>query len=274
MFEHFTFGAASQLAPREEIPSPSPTDTSFAPSSPPPSSHTFYGANEKGINSIIEQFGAHSLSRDSLVRQFRNWGTDEPSPLEVDDEEDDTLPDFPEDTYFAPSLKHTTSLPTSPIREPAEGGITYRRFQRQLNVHMQTSSSHIRDINALVENMISSSSQCRLHNAPSRSYPSPPPSRDSSNELEVDVDTSAFDEVREDDIDEGFHEDPSLEEELGLTLRRVNTPSGIRKFNNYSGFTWTRSRDVVCVNGRMKVRCKPRMRKRKKMPVPASPVSE
>jgi hypothetical protein len=172
-------------------------------------------------------------------------------------EDDDSNEEMP-DTYFTHThIGYHSSAPTTPI----DGGNVCRRLQRQLNVQMQSSSTHMRDINALVEDMISSSSQCRLHTttSPSRSYPPP---------LEVDTDPSVFDDERQEDIDEGFHEDESLAEDYGIALRRASTPSGIRKFNGANGFGWARSRDVMCVNGRMKVKCKPRMRRRKKTPTP------
>lgn len=124
----------------------------------------------------------------------------------------------------------------------------------------------MRDINALVEDMISSNSQCRVAARPF--LLSPPPSRGREPEksnLVVDP-SSVFDEVDgsrtgpEDVDDEGFCEDNfGEEEEMEMSLRRASAPSGIRKYNVRYG----RSADVVNIGGKVKVKSLPRMRKRK-----------
>lgn len=241
MFEHFTFGAAPQT--RYEPPEdafPSPTDTSIlSPLTPPPTSFPFpSNPNHAGINDIVTKFSEQTIqpkSRGELVQQFQAWQNDH--DLEVDDEEMESSSE---------QITQTMSLPPTPM---LSSPVTCRRLQRQLNVQLQTCSSHIRDINSLVEDMIVSNSQCTLRQISSRTtLPSPPPSRG------LMVDPSEHD-------DEGFYEDEGFaEEETGFSLRRASTPGGIRK---YSGVRFGRSADVVNIGGRIKVRSLPRMRKRK-----------
>jgi len=247
MFEHFTFGAVSQIC-QQDI-HPSPTDTSFPQQySPSSTSYSFPESTPSNINDIVDKFSEQSLSRDELVEQFAAW-TRGSSSFETDD--DDDMPSFEQSTTC---IKHTASVPTTPIDPPIRGALACRRLQRQVNVQMQTSVTHIRDINALVEDMIITNSQCRLRKSPSKSYLSPPPSRAGLPELVVE--TAEFDRQLL-DVDEGFHEDESLVEET--SLRRASTPSGIRKYN---AVRWGRSADVALVGGRLKVKSKPRMRKR------------
>jgi hypothetical protein len=69
-----------------------------------------------------------------------------------------------------------------------------------------------------------------------------------------------------DDVDEGFHEDESLGDEgMETSLRRASMPSGIRKYNS---LRYGRSADVVTIGGKIKVKCLPRMRRRKVPIVP------
>jgi hypothetical protein len=165
----------------------------------------------------------------------------------------------------------TQSLPDLPsLPHPRGGTLACRRLQRQLNVQLQASSSHIRDINALVEDMIVTNSQCNLRRTTSRPYlSSPPPTRADVEELVVDPLGEQI-PGRNIDEDEGFSEiadeDWGIEEEM--TLRRASTPSGIRK---YGGMRWRASAEcVAAINaaGRPKVRSMPRMRRRKPKSVP------
>jgi len=249
MFEHFTFGAMPQS--RDALQDEaflSPIDTSFpSPLTPPPTSFPFpSNPNQAGLNDIVMKFSQQTIqpkSRDELVQQFQAWQNDH--DLEIDDEE-----------MESPSerIAETASLPPTPILSSTRT-VTCRRLQRQLNVQLQTCSSHIRDINTLVEDMIVSNSQCTLRKATSRTHLlSPPPSRGRDVVEMLVVDTSEYD-------DEGFYEDEGFaEEETEMSLRRASTPSGIRKYN---GVRYGRSADIVNIGGKLKVRSFPRMRKRK-----------
>lgn len=201
----------------------------------------------------MTKFSQQSLqqkSRDELVQQFQAWQNDH--DLEIEDEDMDSPSD---------PITQTVSPPLTPILSSA-GSVTCRRLQRQLNVQLQTCSSHIRDISTLVDDMVVTNSQCTLRKVTPRAYlTSPPPSRGSDVVENLVVDPKEFDE----DLDEGFHEDEGFVEEEGGSLRRASTPSGIRKYN---GMRYERSADVVIIGGRLKVRSLPRMRKRKVPRVP------
>jgi len=276
MFEHFTFGAQAQTNYDEDI-SASPTDTTFpSPIEAPPQSVSDPWES-RGINDIVNQFGNYSLSHDSEEPQQSIWPDSQfPSP------------DFDPDPFTEEELTYVSttrgmarvphnihSMPNTPLMSPSQNGsVACRRLQRQLNVQLQSCSTHMRDINALVEDMIVSSSQCRLHKSTSRPYlSSPPPSRDGSDALVVD--STEFDTrpVIVVDEDEGFgdFEDPAIIMKEDLSLRRASTPSGIRK---YGALKYRASAEcvggnaVIGPNGRKKVRCLPRMRKRKVVRVP------
>lgn len=239
MFENFTFGAVSQTRHDESI--ASPTDLSFP---TPRASFQFSPDTLEDLNDIVQQFSRQSLSRGERVREFAAWGDAITIPLEVDDSEDEM-----------PALAPTASAPTSPYMKALGGSISCRRMQRQLNTQLQLSSSHIRDINTLVEDMISTNSQCRLQQRSSRTNMRGPISP-LTQELTVDP----MDDGRSDncfDIDEGFcFADLSGEDEM--SLRRASAPSGIRK---HGPTKYSRSADVS-IGGRAKVRSTPRMRKR------------
>lgn len=284
MFEHFTFAAQAQpIDQQEEIISTSPTDTSF----PSPVSATEQSSlppwspyHQDTVEGIAHKFSQQSLRRenDELPQQSIWHGQDEslPSP---DFDMDDDFTSY-EMSYVSatrgiitvPSLTSTHSLPHLPsLPHPRGGTLACRRLQRQINVQLQASSSHIRDINALVEDMIVTNSQCTLHKSTSRPYlSSPPPSRADREELVVETTEFQLPARNFPDEDEGFSEiadeDWGIEEEM--TLRRASTPSGIRK---YGVMRWRGSAEcVAAVNaaGRTKVRSVPRMRRRKPKSVP------
>jgi len=237
MFENFTFGAVSQT--RHDDHTASPTDISFA---TPQTSFPFSDDTLEDLNDIVQQFSKQSLTRDERAKEFAAWGGLENLPLEVDSDEEPNV------------LKPTTSAPSPGYNMSFGGSIACRRAQRQLNTQLQLSTSHMRDINMLVEHMISSNSQCRLQ---SRSSLSPLQSPMSLPNLDLVVDPMDDASFGKMEYDEGFCE-TELRAEEELSLRRASAPSGIRK---YGPMRWGRSADA-CVGGRAKVRSKPRMRKR------------
>lgn len=282
MFEHFTFAAQALPAEQqEEIVSASPTDTSF----PSPVSATRQSSlppwspyQPDTVDGIAHKFSQQSLRRedDELPQQSVWQDRDEPLPspdFNMDDDFSAEEMSYVSTTYGmanVPVSISTQSLPDIPSHPYPRGALACRRLQRQLNVQLQASSSHIRDINSLVEDMIVTNSQCNLRRTTSRPYlSSPPASRARPEELVVDP---LGEQIlsRNMDEDEGFSEiadeDWGLEEEM--TLRRASTPSGIRK---YGGMRWRASAEcVAAINaaGRPKVRSMPRMRRRKPKSVP------
>ncbi|KUJ17896.1 uncharacterized protein LY89DRAFT_30072 [Mollisia scopiformis] len=280
MFEHFTFGAQAQtsyIQHENDEAFPSPTDCSFRLATPPPTSF-FEGevevSSRGGINDLVNKLSTQSLRPDDDEQPQRSiWTSTLPSPDFSTDTDNDMMPDFtPEELSYIstgrgkvtlPSL-HSSSVPNlSSITNPRNGTVACRRLQRQLNVQLQTCSSHVKDISALVEDMIETSSQCRLHTSPStRPFVTEPLELDTEEE-----DPSPLQQLQQQlPEDEGFAEmeDEDLDEEM--TLRRASTPSGIRKWNvvryRASGECIGGPPELAWM-GRRKVRCVPRMRRRK-----------
>jgi hypothetical protein len=275
MFEHFTFSAEAQTqCHQQEDRSASPTDTSFlSPSSPlPPTTYFDYQPNlyEAGINDIVHKFSQQSLRpQDNEASQQPPLQQCTPSSPDLETTELDMI--FCRANGDRYQILTPASMPFTPLLPPSHGKtLSCRRLQRQLNVQLQSCSSHMRDINMLVEDMIESNSQCTLHKSTSRPYlSSPPPSRAgpvTAADLDLTVDTTGSLEGREVDPneDEGFAETEddlwAIEE---MTLRRASTPLGIRK---YSQMWWRNGGDCVGQGpqvGRLTVRSAPRMRRRK-----------
>jgi hypothetical protein len=274
MFEHFTFAAQAQTKHDEVL--ASPTDISFpSPLSPPPTS--FFPTQLDGVSEIVNQFSKQSLypeSENELPQQsiWQSREDDESPTLDLDH---DMEPFSPDELSYVSTTKgmitinawESRPLPNTPtLPHPKSGTVACRRLQRQLNVQLQSCGNHVRDINALVEDMIVSNTQCRLHTSPSRLHLSnPPPGRLSGLVVDTTEEPPPFE-------DEGFAEiDDSMwaiEEEM--SLRRASTPSAIRKYNHAR---WRASAEcvggpVMWVNGAMKVRNVTRMRRRKVKSVP------
>jgi len=252
MFDNFTFGAVSQT--RHDEVTASPTDMSFA---TPQTSFPFSPNTLEDLSDIVQQFSKQSLTRTEREKEFAAWGDALNCPLEVDSDDDMSSP-APTTTTTTTSIPIPTPSPhahSASVGGGSGGGLACRRMQRQLNTQLQLSTSHMRDLNTLVEHMISSNSQCRLQPRSSQACmrgPVPIPLHD----LAVDpADNGGVEESLE--IDEGFCEaERRCEDEM--SLRNAGAPSGIRK---YGPMTWGRSSDA-CVGGRAKVRSRPRMRRR------------
>jgi hypothetical protein len=276
MFEHFTFAAQAQTNHDEVL--ASPTDISFpSPLSPPPTSYS--PTQLDGVSDIVNQLSKQSLypeSKNELPQQSI-WQGREPDESPTLDLDHDMEPFSPDELSYvsttkglitinsreSPSLPNT---PTLPHPHPRSGTVACRRLQRQLNVQLQSCSNHVRDINALVEDMIVSNIQCRLHKSPSRLHlSSPPPSRLSGLVVDTTEESPSFE-------DEGFAEidDPMWAIEEEMSLWRASTPSGIRKYNHVRCRASAEcvGGPVMGTNGVMKVRNVTRMRRRKVKSVP------
>ncbi|KAG0652981.1 hypothetical protein D0Z07_0114 [Hyphodiscus hymeniophilus] len=249
MFDHFTFAAQPQTHLLDEA-FPSPKDTSLPTVPRPQTSFPFHtNQNQCEINDIVAKLQQQTLqqrSRDELVKRFKAWRMESPNALEIDEEE----------TESSEEGTDTASLPSTPTFT----SVSCRRLQRQLNVQLQSCEIHVRDIGALVENMITSNSQCRVINV-NRPF-TPSTTLPEEGEMEVDP-AEEFHETREEDVDEGYCEGVVDEdEETEMSLRRASAPTGVRKYNIRYG----RSADVINIGGRVKVRNVPRMRRRRKEP--------
>ncbi|KAH9212195.1 hypothetical protein DL95DRAFT_525302 [Leptodontidium sp. 2 PMI_412] len=294
MFEHFTFGAQAQTSYLEpEDISASPTDCSFPLTSPPPTSYFPPTGPKPPMHDIADKFSQQTLYPDEAPHRSI-WSDSLPSPdfsdnnTSIDDEstpEEMCYVSIARGTSTIPStssISSTSSLPNLPHPRASTNTNTVacRRLQRQLNVQLQSCNTHIKGISTLVEDMLTTNTQCRLHKTPSRPYLSTPPPRlipSSKAELEAELAIESPPSVdfsnREisPDEDEGFSEmdDPfgllAFEEEM--SLRRASAPSGIRKYNLGR---WRKSNECIgSGNGgltavaRTKVRSVPRMRRRK-----------
>ncbi|KAF4626310.1 hypothetical protein G7Y89_g11851 [Cudoniella acicularis] len=261
MFEHFTFGAHAHAQSHEDDAAPSPTDTSFpSPISPQSFPFQWEEASQTGINDIVHKLSNSSLTHHESAQQSP-WQSQLPSPYFDHDPFTEEEMSFVSTTRGMARVRCGHSSLPIPSRKET---VASRRMQRQLNVQLQTCSSHVRDINALVEDMIVSNSQCNLQKS-TKSYPLSPP----SDELVIDPMefTGNKSNIYE---DEGFSEmeDPVLLMKEEISLRRASTPSGIRKHN---GIRYRASAECVgnptTVNSRMKVRSVPRMRRREVLAV-------
>lgn len=307
MFDHFTFGAPAQtLYPQQEEREASPTDCSHPPPISDTKPTTVLG-EASPLDGLLNQFAQSSLRPDEPMWSASTWNdkvvvdeNEEPQqslwndslPSPTFDDSEFSI----EELSYVSTRRGMATIPFQPSSSSANtnpyadilrnGNMACRRLKRQMDAKMMGCEKHVRDISTLVEDMIESNSQCNLHN--STSTPTPQTSLPSSRltlppytgeEILVDT-TGSF--PSEPDDDEGFgemDEDPYVPDfdrealEIGgkddeMTLRRASTPSGIRK---YTVIKYRKSADVgsaVTPNGRPKVRCLPRMRKRKPRSVP------
>jgi hypothetical protein len=264
MFEHFTFGAEAPdrlLCP--DI-SPSPTDISFPPAiqqpptSCPPADTDMSATTQPSINDIMCRLRDQTLQPCEELPQQSEWNSPFPAPFRKHDQ----------------TFSHSASLPNIHLTSgPRSGPIACRRLQRQLNVQLQSSKSHMRDVKALVEDMITANSQCALRESASHlSLPTPPPSH-AEETCSLSVDPMIFEppSLPHGNTDEGFHESEEplpgeKAEEKKLVYRRACAPGGIRKATIAA--EWTRGTNQIVVGGRVLVRSTPRMRKRRSRPPP------
>jgi len=267
MFEHFTFGAQAQTRYDQDDLSASPTDTSFI---SPPTSYPFPESQAHPFDDIVNKFSRQTLRpEDREDARPSAWADSVESP---------PFDDFTEEelTYVSTTRGLTrVSHSVSNISLP-QSNTDCRRAQRQLQTQLQSCSVHTRDINALVEDMVTSNSQCTLRKSPSRPYVSSPPPSGAGSYIPrlkaLAVDDSEYSEVQFErpspcNEDEGFAE---MDDAEVMSLRRASTPSGIRKTSQH--VRYTASAECVSIipatrnsvgRARLSYRCMPRMWKRK-----------
>lgn len=256
MFENFTFGAAPAKPYQcDDDVQPSPKDDSF-PLLPSTNSYPFFEDHKPSspLDDIINQFRQQSLSyEDAKDVQSRQYLSPTPSLIE--------------DSEMSSPFNATQSAPTTPTSPYRGGVLACRRLQRQVNMQLQCSTSHVRDISTLVEDMLSNNSQCILRKSPlkttlvSSSIPDlvvDPSTQNDWNDIGIEKARRRRLNTVVNDVDEACVEGDSWDREEGcLSLRRASTPSGIRKQG-------LRCRtNMESVGGRMKVAKPPRMRIRK-----------
>lgn len=264
MFEHFTFGTHAPAQYLQDV-SPSPTDTTFPSSIPPPSSCPSHDAEmtsvHASINDLMRRLRGQSLLPREDVAYQTEWIPSTPG-LDTDD-----------DTMSSTSSRGNSaaSLPIINVaRSPSGGSIACKRLQRQLNVQLQSSNSHARDVKTLVEDMIVTNSQCVLHKSTSSqlsltaSAPSQAGRLDNPVSDEV-VDPMVFDECLpepDENANEGYQEGQELPFNSEFVYRRASgAAGGIRKSHLVE---LARGADYMVIGGRLLVKSAPRMRRRRK----------
>jgi hypothetical protein len=275
MFDHYTFGAEPSERILPDI-SFSPTDNSFPPSI------SSQMANTSTDTSTDIQMSAAPFNVDDIMRKLREQ-TLQPCEDFARQPEWTTrsIPSRGDEMKVQyPSHRAHYSLPNIHLTAgPRTGPVSCRRLQRQLNVQLQSSKTHMRDVKALVEDMVMTNSQCVLRESASRprharynTLPTPPPSR-AGPPCDLTVDPTMFDEFSpspSQHADEGFHdgeEAPAEEKaEEMFVYRRACAPGGIRKSTITAEYA--RGTDHIVVGGRVLMRSKPRMRKRSRRAPP------
>lgn len=272
MFEHFTFGAQAQTRYylQDEIISASPTDTSFNQrvdcSRSRPSYTKEYSFPQievtephPGLNDIVSQFTRYTLRPVEEDLRPRILVDDNLlSPCSAEDKRfEDQAFEFPERLQyvstrscglrtFTPSSSISDSTPGTPVESKGSGSHDggCRRQRRQLNTQLQSCTNHVRDINSLVEDMISTGDQCRLFSTSTSSSITPPRSRLASH-ISIASDLSMSDATNDNSEEESLYGppqsiDPNEDEGFAemedddlqahnLSLRSVRMPNGIRK---------------------------------------------
>jgi hypothetical protein len=276
MFEHFTFGAQAQTQPQEDWDA-SPTDVSSEPPSASSSSFPFsWEETQPELSTIVQQMNRQSLSHESETSQPSLWQNTLPSP--IIDFDDNCDPFNIEELAFVSTTRgmakvkatYSDVAPTTLQAPSNHGRVACRRVQRQRNTQMQTCAKHVRDISALVEGMVDGNSQCTLRKTTSKQNRWRPQIVPAKQADDKSISSPLYYENRNispdpnPEDDEGFAE---MEEQVTalkeeLSLRRC-TPSGIRKHNGlkYRGSIEGMNSQLI-VNGKLKVRSMPRMRKR------------
>ncbi|KAF7883436.1 uncharacterized protein EAF02_005356 [Botrytis sinoallii] len=259
MFENFTFGAAPvNFDQYDDNVQPSPRDDSYpVSSSPATGSYPFFDNYNPSspLDDIINQFRKQSLSyEDASDIQARQCTSPTPS--------------LSEDSEMSSPSNSTRSVPTTPTSPYRAGVLACRRLQRQLNVQLQCSTTHVRDIGTLVEDMLSNNSQCNLRKSSSKPSLVPSPisalvvdhsTQNDWNAIEIEKARRRWLNTVVNDVDEAYMEEDNWDrEECSLSLRRASAPSGIRK----QGLRCRTSMESVGGN-RLKVAKAPRMRIRK-----------
>merc|ERR1711900_109420 len=148
------------------------------------------------MTDIVDKFSQQTLIPDEAPHRSI-WSDSLPSPdFSSNDSIDDEF--TPSEMSYVSTTRGTSTLPSSsPISSTSSlpnlphprsstntNTVACRRLQRQLNVQLQSCNTHMKDISTLVEDMLTTNTQCRLHKTPSRPYLSstqshtqpPPPS--------------------------------------------------------------------------------------------------
>jgi hypothetical protein len=118
-----------------------------------------------------------------------------------------------------------------------------RRLQRQLNSQLLCTRSQVEAISKLVEEMVSSKSQCNVTIPPVTSQPPSSPPISMPDDLEAD-DTILPDHANDEGFCEGRDEDDGEidTDALMMSLRRASAPLGIRRHEHVQGAVFAKPR--------------------------------
>jgi len=238
MFEHFTIGAPAHRA-SSTFYNISPCDTR---SPSPPSRLSSSDVRQKAQSTVTElasQLDDLKAQKDDISSSyFCN------SSNSLDATMNDAF--LPLSLTVDPMYENDTkSVPNPP---PSISTLrACRRLQRQLNTQLLCTHAQVKAISELVEEMVSTKSQCNVTTPPAISQPPSSPSP-----ISIPNDLEADDNILPDPVDdEGYcegsvEEDEDIETEtLLMNLRQASAPLGIRR--------------RACVQGA--VFAKPRMRR-------------
>lgn len=153
------------------------------------------------------------------------------------------------------------SSTVSPLEEdPAESSPHHRQDIEHLRPQKSSQFNNVppntRAIQTLVEEMVSTGSQCNVYTPPLA--PTCPAEVDGTNEMDYEMGPAGL-EVDENSGDDAKYESPSIEK--FLSLRRAAGTTGIRK----GGFLLHQSSTDTALRSQHLVKNRPRMRKRPKL---------
>jgi hypothetical protein len=236
MFEHFTIGAPACRAGSTSY-DISPCDTRSSSPSSRLSSSDIKQTAQSTVTELASQLddlkpqknyisSSYFCTSSSPLDASKNK-TLLPVDLTIDPEFEDELtidPEYGNDTKSAPNSPPSFSM----LR-------LCRRLQRQLNSQLLYSRSQIEAISELVEEMVSTKSQCNI-TTPSVKPQSPSAPSDTSMLEEPAVDDNILPSSMDDEgFCEGGVEDDELidADALLMNIRRASAPSGIRRQQEY-----------------------------------------
>lgn len=299
MFDCFTFGAQPQKhfhQPDEAA--ASPTDISCIPTQPAPTSYPFPEASAgPAMNDLLDKLGGQTLVPDDNEGSQPSMWNDTLSGPAFENAVEEGF----QFTYIS-TRRGLTTFKASPSSGPAYSAPTSsshsspppcKRLQRQLNTQLQTCTNHVKDITDLVEDMISTNTQCTLYPAPTTPLPiieapSPPQILALDPDVSTAITPSTPPQILEADSDEGFSEldelgalelliqqqEQAQDHDEATSLRRASGPGGIRKFggvkypfagSGFKSFYGDKGdgSSNLAAREKGKVRSMPRMRRRK-----------
>jgi hypothetical protein len=244
MFEHFTIGAPAHRAGSTSY-DISPCDTRSPSPLPRLSSSSIKQRAQSITTELASQLDDLKPQKDDISLSYFCGS---PNPLDASTNEtflpvDLTIdPEYENELVVDHNEYDTMSAPNSP---PSLSTLRLcRRLQRQLNSQLLCTHSQVKAISDLVEEMVSTKSQCNV-TTPSATSQTP----SSPSDIFVPEDLAADDNHLPDNVDdEGFCEGGVEDDEeidtdtLLMNLRRASAPLGIRRQQYAAGAVFAKPR--------------------------------